>query len=64
MPLAFPVDPALNDTYTLAGRTWKYNASGWVLERDVEFLPCPEVPYDPDDPARLNLVFSNKQCPD
>jgi hypothetical protein len=38
MPLAFPADPELNDTYTLAGRTWRRNASGWVLERDVEII--------------------------
>lgn len=41
MPLDFPADPVLNDTYTLAGRTWKYNASGWVLERDVEIIGSP-----------------------
>lgn len=31
MPLDFPASPAVNDTYTLDFRTWKWNGSGWEL---------------------------------
>jgi hypothetical protein len=26
----FPTSPALDDTYTFGGKTWKYNGIGWV----------------------------------
>ena len=29
MPVNFPSDPVLNDTYTYAGRTWKFNGKAW-----------------------------------
>jgi hypothetical protein len=31
MALDFPSSPALNDTYTEAGKTWRWNGSGWQL---------------------------------
>lgn len=27
----FPASPALNDTYTFGGKTWKWNGVGWQL---------------------------------
>lgn len=27
----FPASPALNDTYTVNGRTWQYNGTGWAV---------------------------------
>jgi len=39
MPLNFPDPPETE--YALAGRTWRRNASGWVLERDVEIIGSP-----------------------
>jgi hypothetical protein len=29
--LDFPTSPALNDTYTLGSKTWKYDGYGWVI---------------------------------
>jgi hypothetical protein len=29
--LDFPNSPALNDTYTLGARTWKWNGSAWDM---------------------------------
>jgi hypothetical protein len=29
MPVNFPSSPALNDTYTYAGRVWKWNGKAW-----------------------------------
>lgn len=29
MPLSFPLNPSLNQTYTYSGVTWTYNGSGW-----------------------------------
>lgn len=34
MALDFPSSPALNDTYTSGGKTWKWNGSGWQLVSD------------------------------
>jgi len=31
MALDFPSSPALNDTYTEAGKTWRWNGTGWQL---------------------------------
>jgi len=31
MPLDFPSNPSVNDTYSNSGRTWKWNGSGWEL---------------------------------
>lgn len=31
MPLDFPSSPSVNDTYTLSGKTWKWNGEGWAL---------------------------------
>jgi hypothetical protein len=31
MALDFPSSPALNDTYTEAGKTWRWNSTGWQL---------------------------------
>lgn len=31
MPLDFPTSPAVNDTYTFSGKTWKWNGEGWAL---------------------------------
>jgi hypothetical protein len=31
MALDFPASPALDDTYTEAGKTWRWNGSGWQL---------------------------------
>lgn len=34
MPLDFPTSPALNDTYTFSGKTWRWNGEGWQLVND------------------------------
>jgi hypothetical protein len=31
MAIDFPSSPALNDTYTEAGKTWRWNGTGWQL---------------------------------
>lgn len=31
MPIDFPSAPAVNQTYTFSGRTWKWNGEGWAL---------------------------------
>jgi hypothetical protein len=31
MPLDFPANPSLNDTYSFGGKTWIYNGSAWRL---------------------------------
>jgi hypothetical protein len=31
MALDFPTSPSVNDTYTEAGKTWRWNGSGWQL---------------------------------
>jgi hypothetical protein len=31
MPLDFPNNPALNDTYSFNGRTWSYNGTAWQV---------------------------------
>lgn len=31
MPIDFPNSPALNDSFTSAGKTWKYNGTAWEL---------------------------------
>lgn len=31
MPLDFPSSPAVNDTYTYSGKTWRWNGEGWAL---------------------------------
>lgn len=30
MPIDFPNNPSINDTYTVYGRTHTYNGTGWV----------------------------------
>lgn len=30
--LIFPLNPAVNDTYTAAGKTWKWNGTAWQLQ--------------------------------
>lgn len=32
MPLQFPSNPSVNDTYTFNGKTWVWNGDGWALE--------------------------------
>ena len=32
MAIDFPDSPTTNDTYTDAGKTWKYNGYAWVLQ--------------------------------
>ena len=32
MPLNFPLNPVLNQTYTFASKTWIWNGSGWALK--------------------------------
>lgn len=41
MPLSFPNNPAVNDTYTVDGKTWKWNGTGWAL-----------VPANTDQPVQ------------
>ena len=31
MPLDFPANPSVNDTYSFGGKTWRWNGSGWQL---------------------------------
>ena len=31
MPLDFPANPSLNDTYSFGGKTWIWNGDGWAL---------------------------------
>ena len=31
MPLSFPLNPAVNDTFTFGSRTWKFNGIGWIV---------------------------------
>jgi hypothetical protein len=31
MPLQFPSNPSVNDTYTFNGKTWIWNGDGWAL---------------------------------
>lgn len=31
MPINFPSSPAVNDTYSYSGKTWKWNGDGWEL---------------------------------
>lgn len=31
MTINFPSSPSIDDTYTFAGKTWKWNGSGWVI---------------------------------
>lgn len=31
MPLDFPTNPTLNDTYSFGSRTWTWNGSAWQL---------------------------------
>jgi hypothetical protein len=35
MAIDFPSSPALNDTYTEAGKTWRWNDTGWQLVASV-----------------------------
>jgi hypothetical protein len=35
MAIDFPSSPALNDTYTEAGKTWRWNSTGWQLVASV-----------------------------
>jgi hypothetical protein len=35
MALDFPSSPALNDTYTDSGKTWRWNGTGWQLVASV-----------------------------
>ena len=30
MPIAFPASPAVNASYTYAGKTWTFNGVGWA----------------------------------
>jgi hypothetical protein len=32
MAIDFPSSPALNDTYTEAGKTWVWNGGGWIVQ--------------------------------
>jgi hypothetical protein len=34
VPIDFPSSPAVDDTYTYSGRTWKYNGEGWVVQAE------------------------------
>ena len=31
MPIDFPNSPALNDSFTSGGKTWRYNGTAWEL---------------------------------
>lgn len=31
MPIDFPNSPAVNDTFTGAGKSWNYNGNAWIL---------------------------------
>ena len=31
MALSFPLNPAVDDTYTYGDRTWRFNGIGWVI---------------------------------
>lgn len=33
MPLQFPSNPSVNDTYTFNGKTWVWNGDGWELQK-------------------------------
>lgn len=33
MPLQFPSNPSVNDTYTFNGKTWLWNGDGWELKK-------------------------------
>jgi hypothetical protein len=35
MALDFPSSPALNDTYTDSGKTWRWNGTGWEVASNV-----------------------------
>ena len=42
--ISFPSDPTLNDTYTAAGRTWKWNGTVWQLQaRVVQIADIPSL---------------------
>lgn len=32
MPLNFPTNPSVNDTYSFGGKTWIWNGEGWALD--------------------------------
>ena len=32
MPLDFPANPSVNDTYSFGGKTWIWNGDGWALQ--------------------------------
>jgi hypothetical protein len=38
MALNFPNTPAVNDTYTLGTKTWKWNGAGWQLEGTSKYV--------------------------
>lgn len=35
MPISFPANPTLNQTYVTGGKTWTYNGKGWAVQANT-----------------------------
>jgi hypothetical protein len=59
MPINFPDSPALNDTFTAGGRTWKWDGTVWQSVTAVAAGPtgptgAPGTPGGPTGPTGAN----------
>jgi hypothetical protein len=54
----FPTTPALNETYSAAGRTWSWNGAAWQLQ-----TPMPSTGYTGSMGLTGNLGYTGSQGP-
>jgi hypothetical protein len=62
----FPNDPEINDIFTAAGKSWRWDGVAWVVTptpegwvRPAEWLPMPEIDPTEDKFAGLIAVYDN-----
>lgn len=54
MPLDFPTDPAVDQTYTFEGKKWVWNGAGWAAVL-VRTFPLTVSDTEPSSPAEGDL---------
>lgn len=58
--LAFPQFPALDETYTLGDRSWKWNGLGWEkLSAESQLKPYGIVTYFPGSPEANEVLLTH-----